>query len=981
MANEHTSLATKYRPKDWDSVAGQTIVKQILKHQVDTGTFKQSYLLCGKWGSGKALTLDSRLLGNHGYFLMKDAAVGMQVYGEDGKLHTISGVYPQGQKECYRITFSDRSYIECCGDHLWNVCKLKDAKKVSSWDTQDTKWLLAQMSADSSVNYGIPVTAPLVFEDVRSSFLDAYLFGLLIASGALLTKIPEIQLRKEALVRDVENLLSAYKCVLTKVDDCIYSISSNDSSNVLAKLIGGVYDDDGIGTYIPEMYLFSSRSMRLQLLRGLIDGGGDSSHIKVNNCSKLVQDVIFLIQSLGGLVDLTEVLNGSLDSARVCKLKFRMSEPLLSYVTSVDWVPLNNEVFEQSTLHRAISKIECIEPRETQCIMTDNPSGLFLADNMIVTHNTTVARIMANAINGNSYDIVEIDAASNNGADQVRAISEDAHKRPLIGKYKIFIVDECFDGDVEVLTDSGFKKFKDLDKTEKIAQYTSKHTIEFVTPTRFIQRYHEGAMSRFTVSSGVSLLLTPNHIQPLYDAQQEVIKSNKIAETTFSDTTKLITSGQGVGNNSELTDFERLAIVSALIGEELSSNSKEGYTEWGVTLSDPDKILRLQWLLASIGVEWREDFVNCHLTRFVYNLPSRVSINLADYFSLDFSFGRARQFVEEVLKWVRVYISPSSTQFKCNNESNVDFISAVSILGGYGCRKVTCDYDFITGEPIYELCLTDMFIDSTECCEVEEVEYAGQVYCVEVPSHMIVVRYHGYAFVSGNCHLTSQAGWGCWLKLVEEPPASAIFIFATTDPQKIPNTILSRVQRYDFTNIPKDQIVDRLKYIATEEHIDIDDESLDYIAKAANGGMRDAIAMLDKCNSINDSIRMKQVTDTLALTDYDVHLSLLHALVNKNAEAAIKIISDVYYDGKDLKLFMNQFLTCVCDVCNYYVFNKSFRYISIPNIPDNVAKMAEISLDDCVPILDWCKDLNGEIRANNSPKNAILVEVMLWCKK
>ena len=120
----------------------------------------------------------------------------------------------------------------------------------------------------------------------------------------------------------------------------------------------------------------------------------------------------------------------------------------------------------------------------------------------------------------------------------------------------------------------------------------------------------------------------------------------------------------------------------------------------------------------------------------------------------------------------------------------------------------------------------------------------------------------------------------------------------------------------------KENIAGRLKYIAEKEHIDIDDESIDYIAKVANGGMRDAIAMLDKCNSINSTIRMQQVTDTLGLTNYDAYLSFLVHLVQKDVTKAVEDISNVFYAGKDMKQFMGQFLQCVCDVCNYYVFNK-----------------------------------------------------------
>ena len=110
-------------------------------------------------------------------------------------------------------------------------------------------------------------------------------------------------------------------------------------------------------------------------------------------------------------------------------------------------------------------------------------------------------------------------------------------------------------------------------------------------------------------------------------------------------------------------------------------------------------------------------------------------------------------------------------------------------------------------------------------------------------------------------------------------------------------------------------------------------------------------------------------------------MSFLVHLVQKDVTKAVEDISNVFYAGKDMKQFMGQFLQCVCDVCNYYVFNKSFKYISIPNIPENVTLMSQVKLEQCVPILSWAKSLNANLRGNTNPKNAIEAEVMLWCLK
>ena len=132
-------------------------------------------------------------------------------------------------------------------------------------------------------------------------------------------------------------------------------------------------------------------------------------------------------------------------------------------------------------------------------------------------------------------------------------------------------------------------------------------------------------------------------------------------------------------------------------------------------------------------------------------------------------------------------------------------------------------------------------------------------------------------YIMDECHMLSNGAWNAMLKLLEEPPKTTIFILCTTDPQKIPKTILSRVQRYDFNKISFEGIVNRLKWIVNEEnknlkvsdeYIGVDDEALEYIAKVSEGGMRDAISMLDKCLSFTRTLDVANVVKALGISDY-----------------------------------------------------------------------------------------------------------------
>lgn len=189
-------------------------------------------------------------------------------------------------------------------------------------------------------------------------------------------------------------------------------------------------------------------------------------------------------------------------------------------------------------------------------------------------------------------------------------------------------------------------------------------------------------------------------------------------------------------------------------------------------------------------------------------------------------------------------------------------------------------------------------------------------------------------YIIDECHALSNNAWQAMLKLIEEPPKNTIFLFCTTDPQKIPATILSRVQRYDFKKISLDGVIDRLAYILQQEiseggQITIEEEAIEYIAKLADGGMRDAISLMDKCLSFSPDLTTKNVLQALGSANYDVMLNLLSSICSKSQDKAIEVIEQVYNDGLDLTQFMKQFWLFVLDVKKYNIF-RDFKYLQLP---------------------------------------------------
>ena len=196
-------------------------------------------------------------------------------------------------------------------------------------------------------------------------------------------------------------------------------------------------------------------------------------------------------------------------------------------------------------------------------------------------------------------------------------------------------------------------------------------------------------------------------------------------------------------------------------------------------------------------------------------------------------------------------------------------------------------------------------------------------------------------FIVDECHSLSSGSWQALLKTLEEPPKFTIFIFCTTDPQKVPATILSRLQRYNFQKISNEGIVNRLISIIKKENdasnIHYDFDAIEYIAKVSSGGMRDAITLMDKCLSFSDVLTMENVLKTIGSEDYTTFITFLSALEGKEKEISIKVIEDVYNAGKDVKQFMKDFAKFILEVEKYTIYG-NFDYVNLPNTLENELK-------------------------------------------
>lgn len=236
-------------------------------------------------------------------------------------------------------------------------------------------------------------------------------------------------------------------------------------------------------------------------------------------------------------------------------------------------------------------------------------------------------------------------------------------------------------------------------------------------------------------------------------------------------------------------------------------------------------------------------------------------------------------------------------------------------------------------------------------------------------------------FIIDECHCLSAAGWSAMLKLIEEPPVTAIFIFCTTDVQKVPKTIMSRCQRFDFKRISLNGIINRLQYICKNEDTisDFEPDALEYIAKLADGGMRDAITYLDKVSSYSPDITLDNVVKSLGTVDYDIMKELTEYVLYNNKEGIIKVIEDIHNEGKDLKLFLKNYIQFLLDVVKWSL-GCDWLYIQLPRLDVYkkwLQSLGDEDIDIISNVLNSLVKLQSDIKYSSSPKYDIEVTLLL----
>ncbi len=211
-------------------------------------------------------------------------------------------------------------------------------------------------------------------------------------------------------------------------------------------------------------------------------------------------------------------------------------------------------------------------------------------------------------------------------------------------------------------------------------------------------------------------------------------------------------------------------------------------------------------------------------------------------------------------------------------------------------------------------CPTCTDIETSRALDVLEIDGASNRGIDEIRALRENVRFAAAGgkfkiYIIDEVHQITVDGFNALLKTLEEPPPHVKFIFATTSVQKVPATILSRCQRFDFRRMPTDTIAKVLKEICTKEKIKIDEEALFAVAKAADGSMRDGQSILDQIvASSGEKISRKDVVHSLGMLEEETLVELMDALAEKNAQKALLLLDGVLKEGRDPLLFMEKLL-------------------------------------------------------------------------
>ena len=298
-------------------------------------------------------------------------------------------------------------------------------------------------------------------------------------------------------------------------------------------------------------------------------------------------------------------------------------------------------------------------------------------------------------------------------------------------------------------------------------------------------------------------------------------------------------------------------------------------------------------------------------------------------------------------------------------------------------RAVNCQHPLEDGSPCGE-CEVCKAIGDGSSLNVVEMDAASNN---GVESIRSIIEDVGYpptvgkykVYIIDEVHMLSAAAFNAFLKTLEEPPSYVIFILATTELHKIPVTILSRCQRYDFHRIQVETIAARLRELCEAEQVEAEDEALDYVARAGDGSMRDALSLLDQCINfyLGQKLTYDNVLKVLGVVDTQVFSKLMRGIQDREVQTVLSVVEDVVNTGRDLAQFVTDFTWYLRNML--LVSTEETMLRSLDMTSENKALLLEESKKtDTVILMRYIRilsELSNQIRM--SMEKRVLLEVAL----
>lgn len=943
MAN----LANTYRPSTWEDVTEQKLVVDMLKSMCDDPNFNtRNFLLIGPAGCGKALLNSEKVLSVDGFKRIDEIRVGDKVITETGDIALVDGVFPQKEsKDIYELIFENTN----CTEHRSICVSIDHLNSVYLTQKDDEHW-----------EQGTRLSA-LVTEDLIRLFDAGYniwitnMLNIICNSASLLNceKVLEA-VNNSGLEDDSTDMLlltdikfrGTCPCTCIHVDHESHTFVGGDfiptHNTTLARIMGN-YVNEGKGEPIE---IDAASNNGIDAVRNIIDQA--RSYPVGQNWKIFILDECFhkdtlisttsgykricelkkgdVVHNMTGTANVKNVFKNSVPTNHLLLIHLNSGQDILTtsnhlFFTDDGWVEASNlvngdELYDYSTMHNLRNYVS----------------------NSTLRHEENLFHRMCESVSKTEDDGVSFKLSETGIYKDVSYMWDDLlHSQKCEFSDVFNIVLREIESSTRTFTET--EKFVCFAKTGLYLSdlwKTYEHTKERPQEILFERmcEYRSKPSETTAESCGLEILRYMwesicSEVQGSRNLQSTVCEQTDRAETAGSKITRIF-------NENET--------------EQSYGESYDG--------SEDDSDKRAKRYFASSACEsWRKWSIykasDCAEGGIGRLLDLRIS-----------STNKNSKGQESDALSYQLQTRPCLSRFKDRNRGGWErsFYEISSVIR----RKESRITPSVRVESIevYKRGDNEQSFRSYFSCEELGGEFVD-MYDVEVDGHP---SYYANDILVHNCHAFSNQAWQALLKTLESGAGKTLFFMATTNPEKIPATILSRVQTFQLSKISLQGIHDRLCYVLESEKskgqpITYTDDAVNFVAKMANGGMRDSLTLLDKCLAFSNDITIENVTQALNLPEYDDFFELLSAYAKKNNVKITEIVDRVYNSGVNFVKWFENFHSFVINIVKYIYLQDISKTMIPSTYQDKISKYGNPHLVVCLKLANKLMKMNHELKS------------------